>query len=1508
MKSQYFRFNLNFICMVLLGAGLITMLFLAGFHDSVRAEPAQSPPPPKPLTPMLTDQDLKKIDPELTKEINANGQADFFIWMTEKADLSPASQLSSKLEKGRFVFNTLRDTADRTQKEVIAFLESQGVEYRSYYIANNIFVHQGNQTLIYLVAARPDVARLTPNSHFQAIEPIISPVTSLNPTTVEPNISFIKADQVWDLDITGQGMVLAGNDTGLYATHPAIARHYRGCLNPPTCDQWDHNYNWWDATGAYPNSPGDNNGHGTMTTGIMIGYDGGVNQIGVAPGAQTIHCKNMDANGSGIIQWFEECFQWDLAPWDLNGQNPDPAKAPDAINNSWTWYEGIGNFRDEIDALQAAGILVEASAGNSGAGCSTLGDPADYAEVVTTGSTNHAFNYPGQLTGFSSRGPSLTDAGYFPDVLAPGENVRSSYPGGGYANGWGTSFSGPHVVGLVGLLWSANPLLRGQVEITSDIIKHTAVPLSGQIGSNCGGNYISGPNNDWGYGTINALAAVQLALKYQGSGTISGLVSDESANPLPGTTIWASSSPTITFQTTNDAVGEYNERVYSDTYQVSAMAYGFGMESVSDIGVISGTNTVQNFSLPKVAEHVISGTVHDSIAGYPLYAHITVLGDPVNPPAPMNDTWSNLHTGSYSLALAEGITYTLKVDSYLAGYLPTQITILPLSGDLSLDLSLVPDPGDCPVGYQFYINGLAEQFESKQLPPGWTVIDNAGTGAVWTFDDPGGRGNLTGGGGNFAIADSDHAGQKNMDTELRSPVLDFTNFTTVNLAFNYDFYYAFTEVADVDVSTHGSNGPWTNVWTRTMGNYRGPAQSVLDISTIAAGQPDVMIRFHYYNANWDWWWEVDKFLIGNFGCNPMLGGWVVGNVTDANTGFFLNDVNVTGDNGQETKTVPTPLDPSTGDGLYFLFSPPDTHIFTNTIPGYELVASQVDVIPNDTVRLDFSLPTGEVQASPETLAITLEQGLQGSIPLTLTNPGGWAATYNISEIDYGSVRKENKPLTNLPTSPGWYDGTPIPQPVSASASAQCADQPDSFYLIGGQYDWLYPVAYFWRYDVDTSHWASLTPLPQPVNFAAATCYKDKIYVAGGIDSMANTLHTLYIYNIAMDTWTLGQYMPRFTYAEALGAWNDHLYLVSGYDAWNYRVDVYDIQANQWHAGGGAPMPTPTYGSGWTQVDNYLYLIGGYTLAGPPGYESNLTQRYDMAANVWELGPSFPSKMSIFGLAATEKYLYAIGGDMPGGMYFDSTSLVQVLDFTAWPYGAWQDLNDPIPNAIDLQAGFCTPATDSGYIWSVEGTYGSVYATDFNWYRPSEPCYKTPSDVNWLSAEPVSGTLEEGQTSVIQLNIDTLTPGLTSGIYEARLRVGTNTPYGAGFIPISLTVIPSKHNFELMPVTPDNQTGHPGEVLTYTLQVSNTGELEDSYNVEISATWQTSAPLTVGPILPDTSGILVVQVTIPNDAVVGEQDVAVITVTSQANPSISHQLSLTTTAFWHRMFIPITMKN
>jgi len=377
-------------------------------------------------------------------------------------------------------------------------------------------VRSGSRELLDEIAARPEVDRVTANHDLRAVDFDSRPDRRGEAREVEPNLLFVGAPAAWALGATGTGIVVAVNDTGLDEDHPAIASHYRGCLDPPSCTVKDHDHSWWDATGTSPLDPSDANGHGTFCTGVAVGDDGGDNQIGMAPGATTIHCKVLTDGGATTDAAVFECFQWNLAPWDLAGGNPDPALAPDLVTLPWG-YGGGGHaqFRDAIQALEAAGIVVVAGAGGDGPGCGTLRSPGDYREVLTVGAADRGVPYPGTIASFSSRGPSDLDPSPpydVPDVLAPGTDIRSSLPGGAYQIWSGTAAATAHVSGLVALMWSACPALRGDVGLTGELIAQSATPLVGQPGSGCGGDYVDGPNNDWGHGTIQAENAVRLAL------------------------------------------------------------------------------------------------------------------------------------------------------------------------------------------------------------------------------------------------------------------------------------------------------------------------------------------------------------------------------------------------------------------------------------------------------------------------------------------------------------------------------------------------------------------------------------------------------------------------------------------------------------------------------------------------------------------------------------------------------------------------------------------------------------------------------------------------------------------------------------------------------------------------------------------------------------------------------------------------------------------------------------
>lgn len=155
------------------------------------------------------------------------------------------------------------------------------------------------------------------------------------------------------------------------------------------------------------------------------------------------------------------------------------------------------------------------------------------------------------------------------------------------------------------------------------------------------------------------------------------------------------------------------------------------------------------------------------------------------------------------------------------------------------------------------------------LPAGWSIFTTGRPDANWRFDDPVFRGNLTGATGKFAIAESSLFSQgSEMATQLRSQPLNLKNVTTATLSFRIAYNYRVgrsNEVADVDVSLNGASGPWLNVWRGTNQDVTGLI--VADLG-FAAGVTNAMVRFHYYNAYRELYWQVDDVSLQCVTCEP----------------------------------------------------------------------------------------------------------------------------------------------------------------------------------------------------------------------------------------------------------------------------------------------------------------------------------------------------------------------------------------------------------------------------------------------------------------------------------------------------------------------------------------------------------------------------------------------------------------------------------------------------------------
>lgn len=448
----------------------------------------------------------------------------FLILLDERADLSPAESISDPIERRSWVYRALVESAERTQAPLREELDRRGVPYRAHYLINMIEVED-----------RPglgrDFAKLAgvDSVHFQpgvrryprAFE--LPALDSGGPHGVEWNVREVGADKVWAQGFRGQGVIVGNADTGVAWQHPALKASYLG---------WDgaaaiHDYHWYDPWDG-STEPWDDSGHGTHTAGIVVGLDG-ENQVGIAPDARWIACRNM-RHGIGNPGKYLGCMEFLFAPFPLGGdplRDGDPSLGAHVVNNSWGCPPEEGcepnTLLIAVDNLRTAGQLMVASAGNEGPACSTVQDPpAIYDSSFSVG----AITRGDRSASFSSRGPVTIDGSQRdkPDIVAPGEEIRSSVPDG-YASLPGTSMAGPHVAGAVALLWSSDPGLIGELDRTEEILTRAAQPMT--VDAVCAGAMddreticacgrdgpSSVPNQVYGWGQVDAWAAVQAHLE-----------------------------------------------------------------------------------------------------------------------------------------------------------------------------------------------------------------------------------------------------------------------------------------------------------------------------------------------------------------------------------------------------------------------------------------------------------------------------------------------------------------------------------------------------------------------------------------------------------------------------------------------------------------------------------------------------------------------------------------------------------------------------------------------------------------------------------------------------------------------------------------------------------------------------------------------------------------------------------------------------------------------------------
>ena len=383
------------------------------------------------------------IDRALQRDLAAGHAHRIVVEFKGKADLRAASSIKDRTARSQAVVNALTATATSAQRGAKATAaKAKGISATTYWLSNVMVVNGSSAALSALASTLAKDANVT-SIRAEKIYPLVKPLdpkVAILAAAGDPEwgVAKIRADVAWDHGILGQGVVVASIDTGVDYTHPALVEHYRGNNHDGT---FSHDYNWWDPSHTCEDAaPCDNVAHGTHTMGTMVGGDGPgpfTPDTGVAPGAEWIAakgCEDLGCSESSLLS----SGQWVIAPTDLLGNNPLPALHPDIVNNSWGSGPNDPFYQATVAAWRAAGIIPVFASGNPGPFCGEGGSPGDYLASFSVGATDAN----DLIADFSGRGPSAFGK-VNPDVSAPGVDVVSSVPGGGYEAFSGTSMATP---------------------------------------------------------------------------------------------------------------------------------------------------------------------------------------------------------------------------------------------------------------------------------------------------------------------------------------------------------------------------------------------------------------------------------------------------------------------------------------------------------------------------------------------------------------------------------------------------------------------------------------------------------------------------------------------------------------------------------------------------------------------------------------------------------------------------------------------------------------------------------------------------------------------------------------------------------------------------------------------------------------------------------------------------------------------------------------------------------
>lgn len=1237
-------------------------------------------------------------------------QTRFLVYLPDQADFTALQTMvfASQVQQRNAVFSLLTAHAQQEQAALRGWLAARvGTEtvagYQPFTIVNAIAVDGSLESIIAL-AQRPDVARLVANyplfPEWQST-PIADPTAAFTPT--DPlfptasradldisnwNIQLVRADRVWnELRVRGEGAVVAGFDTGVAFRHPALVKQYRGNLQN---GRFDHNYNWFEPdANLYANGtlgpslstqPYDCDTHGTHTMGTSVG-DGGDSgtQIGMAPGAQWIAlpgiCYGTMSGGIRDDIGGLKAFQWLLCPTDLTGdlKTADCAKAPDVVNNSWGSANPTNDvLRPAIQALRAMNIAPVFAAGNPRAGAGSIGTPANAPEAITVGATDNG----DLVASFSGRGPSFYEGEQKPELSAPGVSVKSSIISNNYDAYSGTSMAAPHVTGLIALMVSAD-LRDGNRDFTVDELETFMTSTAVDLGE-------PGPDNDYGYGRIDAYQAVRWVLS---AGDLRGALRNAADNSAIAQATVTGVGGSATFHATSNAAGAYSVTVPGGIYDLTVTAWGHYSSTFAGQTVFAGALSVADFTLRPLPTATVQGIVRNSsapVANAFLYVE--------EQPTLSSRTDSN---GQYGFTLPVG-RHTLVVKE--PGYRIQRTVVTVTGAGTTQDLLVESAPSILLVEADSY-RGWFE---------GWPV----GNVFTWALDKQGyayDRWRIQ----YVAITDT---------ATLNDGTLGYGVPSTSTLA-GYDVVIWAQSGCDSGYfgcyyrSSPGAVGADDSL----QGYLDGGGRLILSGQDIGYWDDGTPFYDEYLNANLlldAAAGEGDTLSGAGFlqsltltVTNASLYGYRNGSIALSPDALGVENVDAVTypilryDESQSAAALA--IDPcnSTYRAAYFGVGfenigpraanrdPAIAEMLGRTVRwvsaskvqrGFELISEQTvaHVQPGNSatyrlqlINISQSAATVQLATSGTSWVTRILSGTQEiNQPLALA-PCQTAALTVTVETPASAVNGEQ---ARIVLTAGDVSDPTILRQVTLTTLAFVNWQVEKemltsryglgvvapangihLYAAGGWKNlWTGDDFFFFeraakvleRYNVCTRRWEPLAELPGPRANGGVGLLHDKLYVVGG-NSFATGFDiyefryydSVFVYDIATNNWSEAAPLPKAYASMAVAAANGKLYAFGGIDAYSTISDKtyeYDPASNQWTE--KAPMPgggryyaaaSTLHGS----QDGKIFVVGGWD-------EMDTVEIYDPATNTWNKGPALEQGRHSLGLTpAPDGYLYAVGG-------------------------------------------------------------------------------------------------------------------------------------------------------------------------------------------------------------------------------------------------------------------------